>query len=394
VSTGSTGSTNSTDVLGADTADRKALRDVTRAYLARTANWSANQHVAAIEAGFDRAGWREMATDIGLLGVRIEERFGGSGLGLAEELLVHEELGRALYNGPYLSTIGQVAPMLSVLTDDPANVERLSAIASGELIVAAALPIEETFPLTYPDVLRNGQGEDDLRLTGRLPAVIDAQIADALVVLANFEGFHAYFWVQSDAPGVQITPLETVDLTRRIGCVEFSDVRVQLMAEQDRARAGVAAMRAGGALALAAESVGLARRALEMTVEYVKIRSQFGQVLGAFQAIKHLCAEMLVQLEGATSALLFAQSSVEQGDPIAAKAALAVARTHCGRIAFFITNEAVHLHGGIGYTWEHPVHLYYRRAKSNQLLLDSTGAQSRILTAAVTELYRRKEAIA
>jgi alkylation response protein AidB-like acyl-CoA dehydrogenase len=384
----------SASVAEADNADRKALRDVSRAYLETAAGWTANQHVQAIENGFDRTGWRELATDIGLLGVRIDERYGGSGLGRAEELLVHEELGRALYNGPYLSTIGQVAPMLGVLTDDADNVTRLTAIASGELIVAAALPIEETFPLTYPDVLRHGAGLDDLRLNGSLPAVIDAQIADALIVLANFEGFHAYFWVKSDAPGVQITPLETVDLTRRIARVTFTEVPAQLMAEQDRARAGVAAMRQGGALALAAESVGVARRALEMTVEYVKVRSQFGQLIGSFQAVKHLCAEMFVQLEGAASALLFAQRGVDQGDPVAARAALAVARTHCGRIAFFIANEALHLHGGIGYTWEHPIQLYFRRAKSNQLLLDSTGAQSRILTTAVTELYRRTGDIA
>jgi alkylation response protein AidB-like acyl-CoA dehydrogenase len=378
----------------ADNADRKALRDVTRAYLDDTANWTATQHVQAIENGFERTGWREMATGIGLLGVRIEERFGGSGLGLAEGLLVHEEMGRALYNGPYLSTIGAVAPMLSALTDDSDNVTRLEAIANGELIVAAAMPIEETFPLIYPDVLRPGEGLENLRLNGFLPAVIDAQIADALIVLANFEGHHAYFWVQSDAPGVQITPLDTVDLTRRIASVSFSEVTVQLMAQLDRARAGVAAMRGGSALALASESVGVARRALEMTVEYVKVRSQFGQLIGSFQAVKHLCAEMFVQLEGATSALLFAQRAFEQDDPVAAKAALAVARTHCGRIASFITNEALHLHGGIGYTWEHSIHLYFRRAKSNQLLLDSTGAQSRILTTAVTELYRRKGEIA
>jgi alkylation response protein AidB-like acyl-CoA dehydrogenase len=128
-----------------------------------------------------------------------------------------------------------------------------------------------------------------------------------------------------------------------------------------------------------------------MTVDYVKVRRQFGRPIGSFQAVKHRCADMLVRLEAARSALAFAIRAADSPDVRHAAAALAVARTHCGDQAFWITNEAIHLHGGIGFTWEHPAHLYYRRAKSNQVLLDPDGSQRRVLAATVAAAYEEEE---
>ncbi|MFI5909342.1 acyl-CoA dehydrogenase family protein [Dactylosporangium sp. NPDC051541] len=332
----------------------------------------------------DRDRWRRQANDLGLPGVRIPEEFGGAGMGLAEEVAVHTELGRALDDGPFLTT-SLVAAALTALTDDEANHGRLARIATGDLVAVPVLPIEETFPLQYPHAKAGTGG--DFEVTGELPCVVDATVADAMLVLADYQGFHAFFWVETGDPGVEVVPLKTLDLTRRMGAVRLHGARAQLLAEQDRARAGVAAIRQGAILGMAAENVGAAERALEMAVEYVKVRTQFGRPIGSFQAVKHKCADLLVSLERARSALSVAVRSVQHNDPIGRRpeslAGLAVARMYCGRVGAEITREVIHLHGGIGFTWEHPAHLYYRRAVSNRQLLDSTGQQPRLLTASV-----------
>ncbi|QIG42837.1 acyl-CoA/acyl-ACP dehydrogenase [Nocardioides anomalus] len=359
------------------------MREVTRAHLATLAPATTDERVLDPAAPLDRAAWRSLATGLGLPGVRVPEDLGGAGLDRTAELVVHEELGRALYDGPLLGTL-QVAAALLELTDDPVNRQRLRAIAGGELVAVPAMPVEETFPLLYPDAERTG---DRIVLTGSLPCVVDAQVADALLVLAEHEGFHAYFWVRTDDPGVRVLPLPTLDLTRRMASVVLTRAVGELVAEQDRARAAVAAVRQGTALALAAECVGVADRCLEMTVEHLKVRRQFGREIGSFQALKHRCADLLVELETARSALAIAVRAVETNDLRGRRpeslAGLAVARTRCGRAAFHIARETVHLHGGTGYTWEHPAHLYLRRATSDQALLDSTGQQARLLATSV-----------
>lgn len=366
-----------------DENDEHALRAVTRDYLAAHAPATTDARVDAAGGPLDREAWRRLAREIGLPGMRVPERLGGAGLDRAAELVVHEELGRAVWDAPLLGTL-QVTAALLELTDDPANEDRLAAVAAGDLVVAPAMPVEETFPLSYPEAHRAGTR---LTIDGSLPCVVDAQVADALLVLAEHDGHHAFFWVPTDHPGVAVTPLETVDLTRRMAAVRFDRADAVLVAEQDRARAAVAAVRQGTALALAAECVGVADRCLELTVEHVTTRRQFGRTIGSFQAVKHRCADMLVELEIARSALAIATRAVAANDRIgrrpASLAGLAVARTRCGAAAFRIARETVHLHGGTGYTWEHPAHLLLRRASSNRALLDSTGQQSRLLTSSV-----------
>ncbi|WP_433059088.1 acyl-CoA dehydrogenase family protein [Dactylosporangium sp. CS-033363] len=366
--------------------DIEQLRQVVREHLARDPG-------AALRGGtfdpaavrrLDRERWRRQAGELGLPGVRIPEEFGGAGMGLAEEVAVHTELGRALDDGPFLTT-SLVAAALVALTDDGANHDRLRRIAAGELVAVPVLPIEEKFPLDYPHAKAGPDGDFEIR--GELPCVVDATAADALLVLADYQGYHAFFWVDATDPGVEVVPLNTLDLTRRMGAVRLNGARAVLVAEQDRARAGVAAIRQGAILGMSAECVGAAERALEMTVEYVKVRTQFGRPIGSFQAVKHKCADLLVALERARSALSVAVRSVQHNDAIGRRpeslAGLAVARMYCGRVGAEITREAIHLHGGIGFTWEHPAHLYYRRAVSNRQLLDSTGQQPRLLTASV-----------
>jgi alkylation response protein AidB-like acyl-CoA dehydrogenase len=394
--------------------DRSALREVTRACFAGLVDHTSTATVLAAAAEFRRADWLGMA-ELGLLGAAIPEDLGGAGLGEEAALLVHAEAGRALYAGPVLGTMGQVVPALTVLAELPAARDLLARIATGELTAAALTP--STVVLADPDRPASGQAFSSVTATqahpevgaaltaatatpagqgwllrGRFGCVPDADLADGLLVAAAHAGEISLFWLAADAPGLVVQPLPTVDLTRRLARVMLSDAPAQLLAgpaagaqSAKLARAALAAAHRGAMLALIAEAVSIGERALEMTVSYVANRQQFGRPIGSFQAVKHRCAEMLVRLEMARSAWHLA--TMPTGSSLEAAARLSAARLCAGAAAFAITNEAIHLHGGIGFTWDYPVHLYYRRAKSNQQLLDSDGQQRVALGATVAALY-------
>jgi alkylation response protein AidB-like acyl-CoA dehydrogenase len=372
---------NSVSVL--DEEQRQALREVTRRYLEDAVDHANTASVLASgfdRAGFDRAGWSAMATQLGLQGTGISESAGGAGLGLAECLLVHEELGRALYAGPFLGTVGQVVPGLQAIAGETAAVELLGLIAAGQLTAAAAVPLEAgAAGLTFAD----GQ------VSGTLPCVVEAPLADGFLIAAGAFDGPCLLWADAAGRGVGVERVETVDLTRQFGRVTFDSAQAQLLASASAARQALGAIRRGLALALIAECVGVAGRALEMAVGYVRNRHQFGRPIGSFQAIKHRCAELLIKLEAARSALALALAPALSAAE--AEARLAAARICAGEAAFAIANENIHLHGGIGFTWEYPAHLYYRRAKSNQQLLDSSGGQRRHLAATVYALYAEQE---
>lgn len=368
----------------ADAAELRALREVTRGYLAAAVD-HANTDAVLATAAFDRAGWRALA-GLGLVGTGIGEDLGGIGLGLPASLLVHEEMGRALYGGPFLGTVGQVVPGLLSLGESAAARRRLELIAAGELTAAAALPLDDR---AEEEPVRLTPDGDGWRLDGTLPFVVDAGLADGLLVAATSPAGPGLAWVDTAAPGVNVHPLPTVDLTRHMARVGFDAAPAEPMAGPEQAGQALEAIRRGAVLALAADCIGLAGRALELTVEYVRTRRQFNRPVGSFQAVKHRCAELLVELESARSALVLASTAA--GSALEARARLAAASIRAGGAAFVITNEAIHLHGGIGFTWEYPLHLYYRRAKSNQQLLDPAGDQRIRLAATVAALYTEQE---
>ncbi len=373
-----------------DAQERQALREVTRRYLDDIVDHTATATVLAAAEGFDRAQWSAMASQVGLQGTGISEDAGGAGLGLDGSLLVHEELGRALYGGPFLGTVGQVVPGLQALGEDAAATERLERIAAGKLTAAAAIPIE-ALSAVGPDqqpLALSGPLDRPL-VTGFLPLVIDAPLADAFLAVAAGPGGPRLAWIDASAPGVFIDRVEAVDLTRRFGQVTFQAAAAEPLGDAAAAQIALAAIRRGLMLALVAECVGVAARCLEMAVGYVATRQQFGRPIGSFQAIKHRCADLLIALEAARSALRLAVSPATS--PLEAEARLAAARICAGEAAFAIANENIHLHGGIGFTWEYPAHLFYRRAKSNQQLLDSTGGQRGHLAATVFALYAEQE---
>jgi alkylation response protein AidB-like acyl-CoA dehydrogenase len=364
------------------TDERRALRDATSRLLRASTPVSANDHVAATSEAPDRATWRALAERLGLQGVRVPEELGGAGLELAEELLVHEEMGRALHGGPFLPVVAQAVPALLGLVDRADVRALLVGVTAGETIVVPAYSCWYDAAAPWP-VLVAG------RVSGTVPGVMEPVGADAYLVAALDAGEPAVVLVQGTEPGVSVLRLPSVDLTRRFGDVRLEAAAGVVLATGERARGALASIEAGGTLALAAECVGVAAEAFETTVDYLKVREQFGQVIGSFQAVKHQAADLLVLLESARSALAFALDAVDAETHLRS-AALAVARRRCGTAAFRITNEAIHLHGGIGFTWEHRIHLYHRRAKTNEVLLDEQGIQARALAAEVAALYAQR----
>jgi alkylation response protein AidB-like acyl-CoA dehydrogenase len=362
-------------------AEQQALRDATRRFLPTVTPATANEHVAAAADPPSRAVWRSLATRLGLQAVRIPEELGGVGLGRAEELLVHQEMGRALHGGPFLPVVAQAIPVLLAHRDHEVVPELLAGVAGGELVVVPA------YARWYDPEAELPVLDDGGLVRGVIPSVLEPLGADHLLVVAEHAGVPVVGLVPG--PAVRTARLTSVDLTRRFADVHLDGTPFRELARGPEALRDAGLVESGGALALCADSVGLAAAAFEMTVAYLQVREQFGQVLGAFQGLKHQAAELLVLLESARSALAFAADAQGGDDARLAAAALAVARRRCGTAAFRITNEAIHLHGGIGFTWEHGIHLFHRRAKTNELLLDVHGSQAGVLADAVADLYAR-----
>jgi alkylation response protein AidB-like acyl-CoA dehydrogenase len=275
-------------------------------------------------------------------------------------------MGRALLCAPYFSTVALAAQLLLSIEDEGARQRWLPRIAEGSLIATVAMTDEEgSWDLAAVTTSASKVGEG-WTLDGVKMFVVDGQLADLLLVVARTDDGLGVFAVDKDAPGVTRTSLAPLDLTRPLARIELSGAPAQRVGTGDSAGAIAHALDLA-LVALAAEQSGAAERALEMAVDYAKIRVQFGRPIGSFQAIKHKCADMLLEVESAKSASYFAAWSAAEGSdelPVAA----ALAKAYCSDAFFHVAAENIQIHGGIGFTWEHDAHLYFRRAKSSQLL--------------------------
>jgi alkylation response protein AidB-like acyl-CoA dehydrogenase len=292
-------------------------------------------------AGYPAGLWKAVAQDIGLCGLTVPESLGGLGLGMLEVNTVHVELGRALFPAPFLGT--SLATTALLAGGDVAAAERwLPAIAAGECVATVA---------TGTGVTADAAG----RLTGRVQFVPYAHAADLLLVPAG----ESMFAVQAGA-GVTVTQMAGLDLTRRLCSVEFADAACVPVGD---AAVVDAAVGAHLRLALAAEAAGGLEWCLDTIVEYAKTREQFGRVIGSFQAVAHQCVQLYSELRTVSAAARWAAHAAASGD---AEAELAgyVAALRAGDGYRAQTEATVHLLGGIGFTWEHDVHFYYRRARS------------------------------
>lgn len=309
--------------------------------------------------------WSELAT-MGLLGLLVPEQYGGAGAGLVEVGVVAEELGRVLFSGPYLST-AVLAVNLLMAVDDPAQNEAvLPAIAAGRTRVAVAFAEgDSTRPPAPPATTARGG-----LVSGEKRFVLDADTADLLYVLADSEDGPGIFAVDPVEAGVTVEPLTTVDPSRRLCLVRLADAPATAVGS---AGAGVAALTAAldrSAVALLGEQAGAARFAMEMARDYAKTRFQFGRAIGSFQAVKHMCADMLLEAESAVTAARHVAAAGADGSADWT-ADLALAQAYCSDAFVFVGATNIQVHGGIGFTWEHPAHRYLRRARSDAHLFGS-----------------------
>ena len=329
-------------------------------------------------SGYDRELWQRMGGELGLQGLAIPEQFGGSGFTFVELGLVIEELGRALTVSPFLGSCVMAATLVQAVGNDAACSELLPGIASGERVATVALA-EDSGSWQLDDVtLTASNSGADWVLDGHKSYVLDGAAADTLLVIARTPAGAAVFVVDGRAPGLDRTPMATLDLTRKLARLEFSATPARLLAEGGEAAAAVASMLDLTSIALAAESVGGNAKVLEMAVEYAKVREQFGRPIGSFQAIKHKCAAMLVDVESSRSAAYYALWAAATGHedvPVVAP----LVKAHCVDTYLAGAGENVQIHGGIGFTWEHSAHLYLKRAKSSQALLGDSDLHRQLL---------------
>lgn len=352
------------------TEEHDALRDVMHAFLGKHSTEAAVRAELDSELGYDESAWRTAAEQIGLPALAIPEEFGGAGYGFDELAIVMEETGRSLYTGPVLSTIVLATSALLGAQDRTACERYLPAIAAGELIATVAVNENATHwdPADITVTARpSGNG---WVLDGIKPFVLDGARAGLLVVAARTSAGVSLFCVEVTAEGPLIEAREVLDLSRRFAAVTFDATPGTLLGEDGGGWPVLADVFDRAIVALACEQVGGAAAVLDATVDYLKVRHQFGRPIGSFQALKHRCADMLVELESARSAAAYAATAVATAAADTSTAA-SIAKTYCSKAFYHVAAESIQMHGGIGFTWEHPAHLYFKRAKSSEVLFGS-----------------------
>ena len=347
--------------------EQQQFRGMVRKFLEARSPESAVRQWMESERGFDSEVWSEMAQQLGLQGILIPERFGGQGFGYLELAVALEEMGRSLLCAPYLSTAVIAVELLLRAGDEAAMGELLPAIASGARVVAVATAeADGGWDATGIQTLARPDGEG-WTLSGSKLYVLDGCAAGILLVSARAPGGPSLFRVTGEAAGLRRTDLTVLDPTRKQARLDFDRTPARLIGTEGAGAGWLSRALDVAALALAAEQVGGAQRCLEMSVEYAKQRYQFGRPIGSFQAIKHKCADVLVEVESAKSAAYHAAARAAAGSEDLAAAA-SLAKAYCSEAYVLAAGENIQIHGGIGFTWEHPAQLYFKRAKSSALL--------------------------
>jgi alkylation response protein AidB-like acyl-CoA dehydrogenase len=408
------------------TAEQDEIRRAVRELLRRRCGPEESRRAVDTPAGYDPALWTALAEQLGLPGLALPEKYGGVGCSVTELALACEETGRVLAPTPLLGTAVLVAPLVLALGTERQRADLLPRMASGALTATLAAPPGAALGLTGDNraewagggraggvqarpsggaggggVATEGTGrsrpEDQphspgWRLYGEVDQVLDGHSADLLLVAAHAGGFARsrtlLFLVPGDAPGLVRTRQRAIDATRPQARVQLRDVEAELLGDDDGTDVLGALARTGDTAAgvLACEAVGAADRVLEMTVEYVKQREQFGRPVGSFQAVKHRLADVYVQLQAARSAAYFAAWAAVHDERRVGGLALAQALEALHTAAA----EGIQLHGGIGFTWEHEAQLYFKRATADELLF-GPAHRLRAHAADAARLFERAE---
>ncbi|MGW6709733.1 acyl-CoA dehydrogenase family protein [Streptomyces sp. NPDC054956] len=361
------------------TAEQDEMRRTLREILGKRCGPDEVKAAVRTAAGHDRELWQQLAQQLGLPGIAVAEEYGGVGCTPADLALACEETGRVLLPSPLLATAVLAAPLVTALGTGVQRSALLPPLAAGGLTAALAVPgraLATALGLTGDNARGEWAGggraggvqaravDGGWRLYGEVTQVLDGHSAALLLVAAHTGGFARsrtlLFLVREDAPGLVRSRQATLDETRPQGRIQLRDVEAELLGDEDGDVLGaLAATGRGAAAVLAAEAVGAAGQALARTVEYVQQREQFGRAIGSFQAVKHRLADLYVQVQAARSAAYYAAWDPWQGGLALAQALEALRIT---------SGEAIQLHGGIGFTWEHDAHLYFKRAAADELL--------------------------
>ena len=349
------------DLLYSDVEEQ--LRASVRGLLADRCDAAAVLARCESDEPYDLPLWRALAAEVGVAGLHVPEDRGGQGASMREIAVVAEEIGRGVAPVPFLGCAVLAASAL-LDTDAP----ELAKLAAGEITGTLAVPLTTAPGAPFPtDILADGS-----TVTGRSYAVVDAEVADVLVVPAVGPDGPELYCVDTAAAGVTVSRRVSLDLTRRVADVSFADAPARPAADGERARAALERALRIGAGVLASEQLGLAQWCLDETVRYVRERHQFGRPVGSFQALKHRLAALWLDVVSARAAARNAADVLAAGGDDA-PVAVAVAQSYCSSVAVRAAEECVQLHGGIGMTWEHPAHLYLKRAKSSELALGTPG---------------------
>ena len=340
------------------------LRSLVRSWCERV--WTP-EHVRQIaDAGtIDLEAWHALGSELGVVGLSLPEEYGGGGLGVIELAIVAEDLGRALACLPWISSAALGAAALVASGDGDALTEWVPALASGAKTITLAggrtrLADAITVSAEFDD--------DGWKLTGDAEHVPDGATADVILVLADTDSGPTLFAVDGNAPGVDRHALATLDLTRRQANIHFDSTPARVIGEAGNGASAVSHALDVAATALAAEQAGIAAHMLDVTTEYAKSRIQFGRIIGSFQAVKHRLADMAAaagNVRGAAYHAAWSHDDPSLDDPALATS---IAQQVASAGAVEVTAKAIQSHGGIGFTWEHPAHLYYKRAVSNSAL--------------------------
>ncbi len=353
--------------------EQEEFRSNLRRFLGERSPTKEVRRLMATEAGFEAAAWRKLNSELGLTAVRIPEAYGGQGFGFGELCIVLEEMGRSLLCAPFFSTAVLATGAILNAGTEAEKQALLPGIAAGDTVATLAWVEDPAHWDAAATRLTAKPSGAAYVLDGFKSYVVDGHTADLIVVVARAPGTSgdeglSFFTVKGDAKGLSRTLLKTMDETRKLARLEFKGVEATLLGEAGGAAAPFARTMVEAAVCLANEMAGVSDRLREDALEYAKMRMQFGRAIASFQSMKHKHADMLVDVELAKSAAYYAAAALDEGDDdVVAVASLAKAAASDAALQTAV--HAIQIHGGIGFTWDNDTHLWFKRAKSSEVLL-------------------------
>jgi alkylation response protein AidB-like acyl-CoA dehydrogenase len=358
----------------APTAEQDQLRDSVRRFLRARSPEDIVRRDMSGEAGFDAGIWAELAGSLGLAALTVPEEYGGAGYAFADLAVALEEAGRALVCAPLLSSAVLATQVLLATDDESAKHRYLPELAAGTRRATVVVGVDGAAAQGF-----SLDATDGLRLWGKVDLVLDGHTADDIFVAIPEAGGVSLLALEGADPAVSRQRQPTFDLTRPLARIEVDGATVLRVGAAGAAGAAIERGVNCARIALACEAVGGSDAVLESAVSYAKTRRQFGRLIGSFQAIKHTCAEMFIEAEPGRAAAAYAARVADTSDVAELEIAAAVAKAWCCDCFVMSAHANIQVHGGIGFTWEHPAHLYLKRAKANQTLFGDAHQQRRVI---------------